>query len=155
MNLRFRGIMRAPQAFFPVVAVLGLASLGLGAFMFAPPGATVSDRTQGVQVAQSVAAGEATFIRCRVCHTIGEGEPHPVGPNLFGVIGRTAGTAEGFANFSDPLKDSGIVWSAETLDTWLLNPAEMVPGTRMQLSGLGDADRANIIAFIVSASGGM
>lgn len=152
MNLRIRGIMRAPRSFLPLVAVLGLASLGLGAFMFAPPGVIGGDEVRGTQVAQSAAAGAATFIRCRACHTIGAGEAHRVGPNLYTVIGRTAGTVEGFANFSDPLKNSGIVWNAETLDTWLANPAEMVPGNRMQMSGLSEGDRADIIAYILSVS---
>ena len=61
--------------------------------------------------AQEVAAGQDTFNRiCTICHAVGEGAQNKLGPILNGLDGRGAGTVEGF-NYSDPLKNSGIVWS--------------------------------------------
>lgn len=72
-----------------------------------------------------------------------------VGPHLQGVIGREAGGIEGF-NYSPVLRDSGITWNAETLETYLSNPAAMVRGTRMT-QRFNDADeRRAIIEFLAS-----
>ena len=92
--------------------------------------------------------GEKLFLQCRACHTLGQGQGHKAGPNLYRVIGRQAGTAPGF-DYSDALKNSGIVWSAETLDAWLKQPRDLVPGNRMIFMGIGKArDRANLIAYL-------
>ena len=75
-----------------------------------------------------------------------------MGPSLHGVFGRTAGTEEGF-KYSDAMKESGIVWSEETLDVYLTKPKDMVPGTRMAFPGLKDEqDRADIIAYLKEAT---
>ncbi len=92
--------------------------------------------------------GEKLFLQCRACHTLGRGQGHKAGPNLYGVIGRQAGTAPGF-DYSEALKNSGIVWSAETLDAWLRQPRDLVPGNRMIFMGIGKArDRASLIAYL-------
>ena len=92
--------------------------------------------------------GKRLFLYCAACHTIGAGEPDKVGPNLHGVIGAKAGTRGGFA-YSAALRDSGIVWSDDTLNAWLRQPTALVPGTKMAFAGLpGDQDRADLIAFL-------
>lgn len=103
-----------------------------------------------------VAKGKKVFARCKACHTIEEGGPDRIGPNLHGVIGRTAGTKEDF-KYSDAMiqhgKD-GLVWNDETLHTYLEKPAAMVPGTMMSFPGLKkEEDRDNVIAYIESESG--
>jgi cytochrome c len=71
-----------------------------------------------------------------------------VGPSLFGVVGRPAGTAPGY-NYSEANKSSGKTWDDATLDTYLTNPKALVPGTKMVFPGLPDAaDRANVIAYL-------
>ena len=84
------------------------------------------------------------------CHSLEEGKKK-IGPSLYGVIGRTAGTAEGFT-YSKAMKaygESGVVWSAETLDPYLVAPRKVVVGTKMSFPGLQDeADRANVIAYL-------
>ena len=73
-----------------------------------------------------------------------------MGPSLYGVVGRKAGTVPGFA-YSDSLKGSGITWNEKTLDQWITNPNAVVPGNNMGaiFSGLADAgERAKIIAFL-------
>jgi cytochrome c len=95
-------------------------------------------------------AGKTIFKKCGACHTLVEGKKK-IGPSLYGVIGRTAGTAEGFT-YSKAMKAygaSGVVWSAETLDPYLVAPRKVVKGTKMSFPGLKDeADRANVIAYL-------
>jgi len=75
--------------------------------------------------------------RCEICHSLNEGGPNRVGPNLHGIFGRKAGTAPGFS-FSTAMKDSGIVWDDETLATFLHDPQHSLPGNRMSFPGITD-----------------
>jgi cytochrome c len=94
--------------------------------------------------------GEAIFHRCMVCHSIKAGE-NKIGPSLHGVIGRTAGTVEGF-NYSDANKKSGIVWTQQKIFIYLKNPQATVPGTKMSFPGLPKPeDRADVIAYLTEA----
>lgn len=92
--------------------------------------------------------GEQIFKRsCGVCHSIQAGQ-NRVGPSLAGVVGRKSGTIEGYA-YSTANKNSGLTWDAATLDKYLTNPREMVPGTKMAFPGLKDeADRKAVIAYL-------
>ena len=93
------------------------------------------------------AAGQRLFQqRCGACHQITTSR-NGVGPNLQGVIGREAGSVEGF-NYSPALKDSGITWNADTLETWLSNPTAMVRGTRMTQRFSNADERHAIIEFL-------
>lgn len=97
------------------------------------------------------AAGEKAFRQCRACHAI-EPAKHRVGPSLHAVLGRKAGSAEGFAGYSEGLKSSGIVWDAASLDAYLANPKAMIPDSRMAFAGIAAAeDRANLIAYLKQA----
>jgi len=86
---------------------------------------------------------------CRECHAFDKGD-NRIGPTLYGVVGRKAGTVPGFA-YSDSLKGSGITWDEKNLDKWITNPNTFIPGNNMGaiFSGLSDAgERAKIIAFL-------
>lgn len=107
--------------------------------------------TVGAAQAQDAAAGKKVFAKCGVCH-VADKPQNKVGPSLQGVIGRTSGTLEGY-KYSDAMKNAGIVWSPETLDTYLTNPKQVVPGTKMAFPGLPKAeDRANVIAYLVEVT---
>jgi cytochrome c len=96
----------------------------------------------------NAANGATLFGRCEMCHANTKGAPNKIGPNLFGVVGRKAGTYPGFS-YSAALKNSGIVWTDAKLDTWITSPAAMVPGTSMAFSGISNAgQRADIIAYL-------
>jgi cytochrome c len=98
--------------------------------------------------AQDAAAGEKDFLVCRACHQIGPDAKIAVGPVLNGIIGRTAGTYPGF-NYSPANKDSGIVWTPETLNKYLENPQTVVPHTKMLFPGLKEEQkRKDVIAFL-------
>ena len=97
--------------------------------------------------AQQAADGERLFrTRCGTCHTVEPGQ-NRVGPSLAGVLGRTAGTLEG-ARYSPALRESGIVWSSETIDAYLADPRQLVPGTTMTVGLRATADRAAVIAYL-------
>lgn len=103
-----------------------------------------------------IAAGEKVFKRCGACHQIGDGAKNQVGPELNGVIGRTAGTLDSYT-YSDAMVAAGkggLVWSAEALDPYLKSPKDVVPGTKMTFAGLKkDDERAAVIAYLVKMSG--
>ncbi len=97
------------------------------------------------------AAGETVFGKCKACHEVGPEATNRVGPQLNGLIGRTAGGVDGF-NYSSAMEakgQEGLVWSAETIDDFLANPKDFVPGTRMSFAGLDSPeDRAAVAAFL-------
>lgn len=101
------------------------------------------------------AAGEALFAKCTSCHTVNSGGANGIGPNLFGVLGKTVGThVAGFA-YSGALADHGGDWSFENMDAWLKSPKAFAPGTKMSFAGLSKPeDRANIMAYLLANGGG-
>ena len=106
----------------------------------------------GVAHADGDAAnGEKIFAKCKACHTVEAGK-NKVGPSLAGVVGRKAGTAEGY-NYSDAMKNSGLTWDEATLNTYLTGPKKLVPGTKMAFPGLpNEQDRLDVIAYLKSAA---
>lgn len=101
-------------------------------------------------MAADAEAGKTVFNKCKVCHQIGEGAKNAVGPNLTGVIGRKAGTAEGF-NYSEAMKGAGWTWDEAILKEYLADPKKKVPGNKMVFAGLKDAaDIDNVIEYIKS-----
>jgi cytochrome c len=107
--------------------------------------------TTATATAESPQAGARVFAACAACHTLAPGGPHRFGPNLHDLIGRKAGTAERFA-YSPALRDSGIVWNAQTLDEYLAAPTRRVPGTRMTLATDDPALRQAIIQYLSAAT---
>ena len=101
--------------------------------------------------AGDVEAGKTDFKKCALCHTTEAGK-NKVGPSLAGVVGRKAGTAEGY-NYSDAMKNSGLTWDEATLNTYLTGPKKLVPGTKMAFPGLpNEQDRLDVIAYLKSAA---
>jgi cytochrome c len=97
------------------------------------------------------ARGEKRFEECATCHTTEQGVNN-VGPSLHGVFGRKAGEIADF-RYSPALKGSGITWTPQTLDTFIADPQQRVPGNRMPFAGMPDAaDRADLIAYLQKAT---
>lgn len=99
--------------------------------------------------------GRTQWFLCAACHMLGDGTNHSVGPDLHAVFGSTAGTNATFPLYSPGLKDSGIVWNAESIDLWITNPRDLLPNTTMIFPGIRDAeDRRDLIAYLWVESGG-
>jgi cytochrome c len=98
--------------------------------------------------AQNAEDGKAVFNKCRACHQVGPNAKNMVGPALNGLIGRKAGTIEGF-NYSEANKNSGIVWDEETFREYIKNPKAKMPNTKMVFPGLSDEkDIGDLLAFL-------
>jgi len=100
------------------------------------------------RAAGNAATGGALFNRCAICHGNSKGAPSRMGPNLFGVVGRKAGTYPGFS-YSAAMKTSGVVWTPARLDAYLADPQKLVPGNNMPMAGISSAQqRADIVAYL-------
>jgi cytochrome c len=92
--------------------------------------------------AQDVTAGEQSFKKCLPCHSVGAGAKNKVGPELNGLDGRKAGTAEGF-NYSEGNKNSGITWSESVFKEYIKDPRAKIPGTKMVFAGIRNEQEVN------------
>jgi cytochrome c len=93
------------------------------------------------------AAGEKTFMQCASCHVVEPGV-NRVGPSLAGIVGRAAGSIDGY-NYTEANANSGITWTPEKMFQYLEDPRRVIPGTKMAFAGLKDGqDRANVIAYL-------
>jgi len=117
------------------VKVIGIAMAALAASV-------------GAAAAQDAAAGEKVFAKCKICHQVGETAKNAVGPVLNGVVGRKAGSEEGY-NYSTANKGSGLTWDEATLKEYLKNPRAKVPGTKMIFPGLtNEKDIDDVIVYL-------
>ena len=100
-----------------------------------------------------IKAGEKVFKKCKACHVV-DSEKHKTGPHLANIMGRLAGTVDGYKRYSNAMKTSGIVWDEMTLNGYLKKPKAYIIGRRMAFAGLRkEADRINVIAYLKSHSG--
>lgn len=107
------------------------------AFAFSVGAAAAGDAKRGVEL----------YARCAACHALAFDR---VGPRHCGLIGRRAGSVQGF-EYSPAMKNSGIVWNAKTLDRFIAEPLKALPGTTMTYAGIRDpAERADLIAYLAS-----
>jgi cytochrome c len=84
--------------------------------------------------------------RCQTCHSVEPGARSLLGPNLYGVFNRAAGTSE--FRYSPALKQSGLTWTRKNLDKFIASPMKAVPGARMAV-GLPSAEqRAAVIDYL-------
>lgn len=126
-----------------------LAALALCAAALAPVDFARAEMSEAGKKAM-VAAGRIMFEqRCESCHAADPARK-AYGPSLLGIIGRTAGTLDGF-EYSDAMKNSGIVWNENTLRAWMADNDGFMPGTRMRHVGISDsAEQDFLLAYIKS-----
>ena len=94
-------------------------------------------------------AGQVSYNNaCRTCHSF-KPDDNRLGPTLHGIVGRKAGSIEGFA-FSPSMKASGITWDEATLDKFISDPNAVVSGNKMQpYGGIADAgERKKIVDYL-------
>lgn len=103
--------------------------------------------------AELIETGAKVFKKCAACHKVGEGAKNATGPLMNGIVGRAAGSIEGF-RYSKPLMDmaaDGLVWSDANLHDFLEDPRKFMKGTKMTFAGLKkEEDRAAVIAYLAT-----
>jgi cytochrome c len=104
------------------------------------------------QAAGDPAKGKAAFVRqCAICHTTEKGGDNRFGPNLFGIVGRTAGTAPGFAYTNAFKNRAKWEWTEDAIGSWIMFPSTMVPGTAMGVfQGIAERDRDDLVAYLAT-----
>ena len=96
----------------------------------------------------SAADGAKIFKKCAACHSIVQGGANKIGPALWNVLGRKAGSVSGY-KYSKAMLAHGKPWSFEEMDGFLTKPKEWLKGTKMSFAGLKNAkDRAAIILYM-------
>lgn len=136
------------------IALTALLATGACSKAETPPAETVKTpvnmaQEQPVPVADDpMKRGRVLYTRCKSCHTLEEGGKHRVGPNLWNISGAKAGEKEGFA-YSTTMKNSNVVWTDETLASYIENPKKFMPGNRMSFAGLRKPeDQAAVIEYL-------
>lgn len=117
---------------------LGLAILlcGIGIASFTASSATPD----------TAGAKELFARRCSGCHAL---DSEKEGPRLRGVFGRKAGSVPGF-QYSDALRNSGIVWTEASLNKWLGGPQDLVSGNDMEFKVSNPDERTALITYLES-----
>ena len=110
------------------MAKFGLLAAALAVGMMVSGGSAMA--------AGDAAKGKKVYRKCSACHSVKPGK-NRIGPSLFGIAGRKAGTSKGF-RFSKAMKKSNLTWDDATLDRYLKKPRKVVKGTRMAFGGLID-----------------
>lgn len=125
------------------IAVAGLAFIG-ATLSFAPASFAQGDAKVGARLFRGV---------CYTCHEVVEGK-NKIGPSLYNIVGRKAGSVEGF-KYSPAMAKSEVIWTPENIDAYITNPRAFMPGNKMAYAGLRAAKaRANVIAYLIENSPG-
>ena len=96
--------------------------------------------------------GEKVFKKCSACHQIAADGKNMIGPNLWGVIGRTAGSISDY-KYSKAMVAYAKEWSYEEMNSYLIKPQAYIKGTKMAFAGLRkETDRASVILYMKSKS---
>ena len=99
-----------------------------------------------------LAHGEKVFKKCTACHQIAAGGKNMIGPNLWNVIGRTAGSVSDY-KYSKAMVAYAKEWSFEEMNSYLIKPQAHIKGTKMAFAGLRkEKDRASVILYMNSKS---
>ncbi len=124
----------------------------------------------GAALAQDAANGETVFKKCTACHRVGDGAKNAVGPVLNGVIGRPAGTVEGYtySQLNKTAGENGLVWTEDLIVSYLADPnaflkkfltdkgkPELATGsTKMVFKLPAEGERKDVVAYLKTFSPG-
>ena len=103
-----------------------------------------------------VKEGEKVFKKCKACHRIGDNAKHGTGPHLNNIYGRIAGNLSDFKKYSKSIKtagEDGLIWTSDTLSSYIENPKKYLKGTKMNFKGLRKSDdRSALLEYLRAAS---
>ena len=112
-----------------------------------------SDNSEATNIMVLFASTNATdgakvFKKCAACHSVNEGGANKIGPALWGVLGRKAGSLSDY-KYSKAMAAYGKPWSFDEMNGFLIKPKEWIKGTKMSFAGLKNAkDRAAVILYM-------
>mgnify|MGYP001261091570 FL=1 len=96
----------------------------------------------------SAADGAKVFKKCAACHSVNKGGKNKIGPALWSVLGRKAGSLPDY-KYSKAMVEYAKQWSFEEMDGFLEKPKEWIKGTKMGFAGLSSTkDRAAVILYM-------
>ena len=125
------------------------AAAGSAALAAAAPRPLYAQAATAPAWRRSARLGRMVHRGCAVCHTVIERVRDKSGPNLHGVVGRTAGSDEYLHGYSDELVASGVIWQVSTIQAFINSPALMIRGTKMVFRGLPDFEtRLDIACYL-------
>ena len=108
----------------------------------------VSGNIMTLFASTSAADGAKVFKKCAACHSINQGGSNKIGPALWGVLGRKAGSISDY-KYSKAMAAYGKAWSFDEMNSFLIKPKEWIKGTKMSFAGLKNAkDRAAVILYM-------
>lgn len=143
---------RQPHAPLRIAFVRWAPGLLLGAALLMSTGTLPAQTSAGPRQWQTPPAGDALkgqalyAARCTACHAV---DSNKVGPAHRGVMGRRVGSLKGY-RYSDELAQSRLRWTPQTLNAWLQDPEELVPGQRMGFQVDDLQERADLIAWLAT-----
>ena len=109
---------------------------------------TESGNIMALFASTSASDGAKIFKKCAACHSITQGGANKIGPALWGVLGRKAGSILDY-KYSKAMAAHGKPWSFEEMDGFLIKPKDWIKGTKMSFAGLKNAkERAAVILFM-------
>jgi cytochrome c len=154
MPLTFPGTLdpRHPDARMRIAFFRRGPGLLLGAALVMSGGTLLAQTSAGPRQWQTPPAGDALkgqalyAARCTACHAV---DSNKVGPAHRGVMGRRVGSLKGY-KYSDELAQSRLRWTPQTLNAWLQDPEELVPGQRMGFQVDDLQERADLIAWLAT-----
>lgn len=99
------------------------------------------------------ATGRRVFMQCSSCHSLAQGGPTLLGPNLYGLFDRKVGSLEGY-DYSSALQEADFEWTPDQLEQWLASPRKFLPGNKMSFAGVPRPDQRHaVIAYIMTETG--
>jgi len=112
--------------------------------------------------AQDAGHGEKIFKKCKACHTIGPKAKNRVGPVLTGVVGRPAGSYEGY-KYGTGMKAAGaagLIWTEDNLLAYLAGPKAFLRDylsdpkakAKMTFHLKKEQDRRDMVAYLATFS---
>ena len=126
----------------------GLATVSTSTETTSASSSTESVDFMTLLVSASIADGEKVFKKCVACHSIAKGEGNKIGPGLWNVLGRQAGSVSNY-KYSKAMAAYGKPWSFEEMNSFLTKPKDWIKGTKMSFVGLkSEKDRAAVILYM-------
>jgi|TARA_B110000438_G_scaffold113488_1_gene111298 cytochrome c len=107
-----------------------------------------SENIMALFASTSAAEGSKIFKKCAACHSISKGGGNKIGPALWGVLGRKAGSLLDY-KYSKAMAGHEKTWSFEEMNGFLIKPKNWIKGTKMSFAGLKNAkERAAVILYM-------